>query len=91
MVVRSHFGLGLPADAQVPDQAKHKFSIALWGAVCRGGVYVMSIYPWTSEGMSERNLDLLQAVAGAIFWLYVGLRGEQVWLQQLWGDQKRAS
>ena len=32
-------------------------------AVCQGGVYIISAYFWCSEGASQRNLALLQAIA----------------------------
>ena len=36
------------------------------GAFCKGGLYCLSVYFWTSEGLSQRNLDILHAIAQII-------------------------
>ena len=33
------------------------------GGMCRGGLHVVSVYLWTAEGLSKRNLDLLHELA----------------------------
>ena len=45
--------------------------IAWIGAVCRGGIHAGSIYLRNSEGLSERNLAILEEVARVV----AGLRG----------------
>ena len=36
------------------------------GTLCRGGVHLISVYLFFGEGLSCRNIDLLQAIAGVI-------------------------
>ena len=33
------------------------------GSYCRGGVHLLSAYLFCNEGLSQRNLDLLQGIA----------------------------
>ena len=47
------------------------------GAVCRGGFHILSVYLWHSEGLTARNLHLLQTLAQVISrlrgpWLLAG-------------------
>ena len=36
------------------------------GAFCKGGLFCLSAYFWHSEGLSKRNLDMLEAIAQTI-------------------------
>ena len=36
------------------------------GTMCRGGVHLISVYLFFGEGLSQRNVDLLQSIAGVI-------------------------
>eukprot|EP00973_Karenia_brevis_P068763 9559962-Karenia_brevis.AAC.1 len=51
---------------QYAECVTHRVHCRHVGAVCKGGIYLVSIYLWTKEGLSKRNLDLLQAVAQVI-------------------------
>ena len=68
VAARSHYGVaekkgpceGDPA-CSVGRLAANQVSIA-----CKGGVHFVSMYLWCSEGLSSRNLDLLQTCAELI-------------------------
>ncbi len=66
IAVRWHHGLALASENDLPRQYDARFSTRWWGAYARGGVHLATIYPWDSEGPSERNLALLQHVAAKL-------------------------
>ena len=63
IAARSFFGMVQRRLAEVPVRFQSRISCAHVGAFCKGGEHFISLYLWTSEGMSQRNLDLLQTVA----------------------------
>ena len=71
VAVRSFFGLSLPRQAMDYELLRTRVLVRWMGAVCRGGLHLVSVYLWTAEGLSQRNLDLLQCLAGVL----AGLRG----------------
>ena len=46
----------------IPDCFRSRICCTHVGGFCRGGIRDISIYLWCSEGLSRRNLDLLQCV-----------------------------
>ena len=66
VAVRSHFGLALPRQAVEDDAMRSRVQVRWMGAVCRGGLHLVSVYLWHTEGLSQRNLDLLQCLAGVL-------------------------
>ena len=61
---RSHLGVACCSTATAPDPRLSARCHSRWvGAMCRGGLHVVSLYLHTAEGLSQRNLDLLQALA----------------------------
>ena len=63
VAARSYFGMTSPAVQDLCLSAKGRISVAHVGACCKGGLHLVSIYLWCNEGMSKRNLDVLQCVA----------------------------
>ena len=55
-----------PHDGSVPCEFAHRICAAWIGGVTRGGIHVVSVYLHDSEGLSERNLALLQTLAAAV-------------------------
>jgi hypothetical protein len=65
---RSHFGM-CKHDTPLHSASEHTPGWAVAshvGAMGKGGVHLISVYCWCSEGLSQRNLDLLQDVARLI-------------------------
>ena len=56
---------GLAPSCELPraDAISHRLGVRHWGAVCRGCIHLLSIYLYDGEGLSPRNLDILQEVA----------------------------
>ncbi len=63
IAVRWHHGLAVASLDDLPRQHRARFSTRWWGAYARGGVHLATVYPWDSEGPTERNLALLQYAA----------------------------
>ncbi len=77
VAVRSHLGLAMPRRLLDFEQLHSRVQVRWMGALCRGGLHLVSVYLWTSEGLSQRNLDLLQCLAGVLAairgpWLLAG-------------------
>ena len=66
VAVRSHLGLAMPRQPLEFENLKSRVQVRWMGAVCRGGLHLVSVYLWTSEGLSQRNMDLLQCLAGVL-------------------------
>ena len=109
IAVRSTFGTGSSAkqsDAQPGDSTavhdcglQNRLSCAWIDGVLRGGVMVLSLYLWHSEGLSRRNLELLWAAGEVIAehggpWILGGdfnmtpgdLAAAKEWLNRIGGD-----
>ncbi len=63
IAVRSHMGMSLPPVPMLHPSLKHRVHVRWVGSICKGGVFMATAYLWNGEGLSERNLDILQAVA----------------------------
>ena len=74
VVTKCFFGL-TPAELSFfPEEFSSRISVAHVSSFMRGGLHFLSVYMWTNEGMSKRNLDLLQILAQVID----GLKGPWV-------------
>ena len=49
-----------------PRGSEGRLSVAWVDGVLRGGVMVLSVYLWHTEGLTDRNMDLLNAVGEAV-------------------------
>ena len=70
VAVRSHMG-----HSRVPDQVPFeccdsRVMITHLGAVCTGGIFLVSAYFWCNEGASKRNLMVLQCIAQRVLQLH---------------------
>ena len=77
VAVRSHLGMAQSANSRDQEAEDSRFCIRWLGAVCRGGLHLVSVYLRDSEGLSQANLDILHHVAAAISglqgpWLIAG-------------------
>ena len=64
--VARHTGLSHCAVFPSGDAIAHRVQIRHWGGVCKGGVHLACVYLHDREGLSRRNLDLLQELAFAL-------------------------
>ena len=63
---RSFYGMTRRDIDFIPDPYRARVGCVHVGAMCRGGVHFVSVYFWHSEGLSQRNLDLMHYVAQLI-------------------------
>jgi ribonuclease HI len=81
-----------------PKGSEGRLAAAWVGGVLRGGIMLMTIYLWHTEGLSARNVELLEAAGAAIAqyggpWVLAGdfnmppaeLRLAQEWLKKIGG------
>ena len=61
---RSHFGLARSPGIHAIEVDRSRVIVRWLGAVCRGGIHLVSVYLYFGEGLSQRNIDLLQSIAG---------------------------
>ena len=71
VAVRSHIGHSAPIGIPVFAELASRVKVSWVNSMCAGGVFVISLYLWTAEGLSARNLAVLQHVA----WIIQRLRG----------------
>jgi len=64
--VRSGFGSTDNTDVLIPEGYRHRIVLTHAAAVCRGGLHVGSVWLRHSEGPTEENLGILQALADAV-------------------------
>ena len=57
--------MGMSRGAALPSGAdlSHRVQLRHWSGVCRGGVHLVTVYLYDGEGLSRRNLDILQELA----------------------------
>ena len=65
VAVRASVGIH-PHEGFVPSEFAHRICAAWVGGITRGGMHVISVYLHDSEGLSERNLALLEVLAAAL-------------------------
>jgi hypothetical protein len=63
VAVRSHLGLAEVPGLVVNGVLDGRLSIKWMGSIARGGIFVGSIYLHSAEGLSARNIRLLEEVA----------------------------
>ena len=66
VLCRRGFGLQDASMNLVPEQLRHRVTIARINAIIPGGFYLVSIYLRDSEGMSAANLAILEQVAAML-------------------------
>ena len=66
IAVRAHFGIARSPYTPPCDIDTSRIIVRWVGTLCRGGVHLISVYLFFGEGLSCRNIDLLQAIAGVI-------------------------
>ena len=62
IAARSYMGVSPVPHSHGNDMAS-RVHVAWIGSICRGGFFLLSIYLWDSEGLSERNLAVLHRAA----------------------------
>ena len=77
VAARSAYGMTVHELGEIPECAKGRIAACHVGAVCKGGFHILSVYLWHSEGLTARNLDVLQTLAQVISrlrgpWLLAG-------------------
>jgi hypothetical protein len=72
--VRGHIGMALPRRREPCSELDGRIQARWVGAVCKGGIHLISAYFHTGEGLSQRNLDMMHHVARLI----ASLRGPWV-------------
>ncbi len=70
VAARSFLGLAEVEDLPDMEELHSRVKVAHLRAVCKGGIFLVSAYLWCSEGLSARNLALLQALAQVILQLH---------------------
>ncbi|MFM7981247.1 MAG: hypothetical protein ACKPKO_18220, partial [Candidatus Fonsibacter sp.] len=55
-------GLALSPGLEPEEEYASRVSVRHWGAVCPGGVHLLTVYLHNGEGLPRRNLDILHAV-----------------------------
>ena len=63
---RSHFGLARSPGIHAIEVDRSRVIVRWIGAVCRGGIHLVSVYLYFGEGLSPQNVDLLQTIAGVV-------------------------
>ncbi len=66
VVVARHTGLALDLDFPSGPAVAHRVQVRHWGGLCPGGVHLVCVYLYDGEGLSRRNMDLLQELAFVI-------------------------
>ena len=66
VAVRRGNGVTDLTESCVPKDFRHRVMIVHADVVQPGGIYVLSVWPFDSEGLSERNLHLLEVIATVI-------------------------
>ena len=74
VATRRGIGMANSAAAHIPDLYQYRLTCGWVVGALRGGFHAVSIWPWPSEAMSERNCNLLQAAAE----LVLSLRGPRI-------------
>ncbi len=63
VAVRTHLGLSWSLNPFWDASLDSRVKVVWMGSYCKGGIHLGSVYLWCSEGLSQRNLDLLQFLA----------------------------
>ena len=63
VAVRRHIGHSDVASLPLHPSLHSRVRVSWVRAMCKGGIFCLSAYFWHSEGLSRRNLDLLEYIA----------------------------
>ena len=63
IAARAHIGMGLIPHLPWFANLDSRLHVRHVAGVCRGGIYVLSAYFWSSIGIAERNMALLKSIA----------------------------
>ena len=66
VAARSHFGLARSPGIPAIEVDRSRIIVRWLGTVCRGGIHLVSVYLYFGEGLSQRNIDLMQSIAGIV-------------------------
>ena len=66
IAVARHTGLALDMGMPGGEGTDHRVQVRHWSGVCPGGVHLVCVYLHDGEGLSKRNLDILQELAFVI-------------------------
>ena len=66
VATRAHVGMADIEHLDIPESLWNRCCIKHVGAVCRGGIFIISAYFWTAEGLSDRNRRMLNDLAFVI-------------------------
>ena len=66
ILARTGIGITPVAENIIPRDLKHRLQASWIGGICKGGVYILSIYLKDGEGLSETNFLILEQVATCI-------------------------
>ena len=62
IAVRPRLGLGAGPKAESWELVEGRLMVGYVNALCKGGLYIYCLYLWTSEGLSERNANILRTM-----------------------------
>ena len=62
IMTKRHIGMDPSANDFIKARYRSRISCAWVGTAKKGGFYLLSVYLWTSEGMSQRNAELLDEI-----------------------------
>ena len=69
IAARSHIDIGQPLHSPIdssPPGSAGRVAVAFVNGILRGGVLLVSVYLWHSEGLTTRNMEILHAAGEAI-------------------------
>jgi hypothetical protein len=62
ITVKKHIGMSDPPHNPVPTQWRERIKVAWIGGLVDGGVYCISAYLFTAEGLTQANLQIIAAI-----------------------------
>ena len=71
VAARSHFGMSRHKTNAEMECCRGRIAANHVSIACKGGIHFVSLYLWCVEGLSRRNLDVLQCVAQLLASLHV--------------------
>ena len=63
ILIRKGIGIAPVGSTIIRDDLRHRIQASWIGGICKGGIYVLSIYLKDAEGLSDTNLYILEQVA----------------------------
>ena len=59
-MAKKHIGMNTQSNELICKRFRSRISCAWVGTGIKGGFHLLSVYLWTTEGMSDRNTALLE-------------------------------